>query len=432
MNTTSVTKATAAIVASRYNMGRSSQSAPPAQEYRDDPDAVSLHTTPDDYTYDDAPEITGLPPSYEDSEADSFSTAVAVPIRHVPPPTTRTDHSNPGFKNGKPIVYETTTYMESRYDTNPVLLEDIIRKCADVAPVPLVYIMGSHKETIKKGDKKETREVRDFRIVINIQRYLRRNFDDSDTSSMALVTVENGEKTHRGTIMKVRAPGAKQDIEVGSPKPTLTEWCHRYCASPRMLRIFRLRRVVTGFDEAHLKNRLEGVIRATNYRGRIDITFPLEDKNIDVYTSARINQWRLKTWVCWLFYLTFLWIFSWPFLFFATKRYAVVKAEWPFSIADANGNKVYTTVSEDQWFDKWHVAIRRLVLDRYEGEASEEMMNGVIARPADPPMPGTISTGHAGVDSAMGILTQGFQVARAIQNGGNLGRGIQGGWGYDC
>ncbi|KAJ4378178.1 hypothetical protein N0V83_001012 [Neocucurbitaria cava] len=411
-------------------MGRASRTGV-AEGYRDDPDAVSLHTTPDDYTYDDAPEITGLPPSYADSEADSSAAAV-VPIRHVPPPTTRTDHNNPGFRNGKPVVCETTTYMDPRYDTDPVFLEETIRSCAQSAPVPLVYIMGTHKETIKKGDKKETREITDFRIVVNLQRYLRRNFDDRDFSSMELVTVENGEKTHRGTITKVRAPGAKQDIEVGTQKATLTEWCHRYCASPRMLRTFRLRRIITGFDEVQLKNRIEGVIRATNYRGHINITFPIEDKNVDIYTSNRINQWRLKNWICWIFYLTFLWIFTWPYLFFATKRYAIVRAEWPFSFTDGHGNKTYTTVSEEQWFEKWHVAIRRLALDRYQGEASEEMMNGVIARPADPPMPGTVSTGHAGVDSAMGLLTQGFQVARAIQGGGNLGRGLQGGLGYDC
>lgn len=399
--------------------------------YRDDPDAVSLHTTPEDFTYDDAPEIDGLPPSYADSEVDS--SGAAIPIHHVPPPTTRTNHNSPAFRNGKPVVCETVTHMNRQIDQDPVLLESLIRDNAHQPPVPLIYIMGTHKETVKKGDKKETRQITDFRIVLNMQQYLRKNFNPQDSSSMALVTVENGEKTHRGTSIKCRAPGAKQDIEVGgTQKPTLTEWCHRYCASPRMLRIFRLRKVVTGLDETHLKNRLEGLIRSTNYRGHIAISFPVEDKNFDVYTSSRINAWRLKGWVCWVFYLTFLWVFAWPFLFFATKRYAVVRAEWPFSMTDAHGQKIYTTVSEEQWFERWHVALRRLVLDRFEGEANEEMMRGVISRPEDPPMPGTIRSGHAGIDNAVGILTQGFQVARALSNGDNLGRGLPGGWGYDC
>jgi hypothetical protein len=148
-----------------------------------------------------------------------------------------------------------------------------------------------------------------------------------------------------------------------------------------------------------------------------------------------VNAWRLKTWLRWVFYLTFLWIFSWPVLFFATRRYAIVKAEWPFSKTDSQRIKEYTTISEEKWVSEWHVAIRRLVLDRFEGEASEEMMRGVMQRDADPPMPGSISTGNVGIDNAVGFLSQGLQVARALSGGegiGGIGRGVQGGWGYDC
>lgn len=108
-----------------------------------------------------------------------------------------------------------------------------------------------------------------------------------------------------------------------------------------------------------------------------------------------------------------------------------MKAEWPFSKVDSQMIKEYTTVSEEEWVSKWQVAIRRLVLDRYEGEASEEMMRGVMERDADPPMPGTIRTGHAGVDGAVGFLSEGIRVARALSGGEGLGRGMQGGWGYD-
>lgn len=408
-------------------MGRATQ---PAEGYRDDPDAVSLHTTPDDYTYDDAPEISGLPPSYADSESESTA-AISVPhIRHVPPPTTKTNHNNPSFKNGKPVVIETVNHLDPQFDTDPGMLESIIRGYANTPPTPYIYIMGTHKETIKRGDKKETQHITDFRLVINMQRYLKEHPDRTSTCT-ALVTVGNGEKTHRGTILKCRAPGAKQDIEVGVIEPTLTEWCHRYCASPRMLRIFRLQRTIPGFDEQYLKNRIEGIISATNYRGHVSVTFPVEDRNLDIYTSNWVNRWRLNTWIRWAFYLSFLWIFTWPYLFFMTKRYAVVRAEWPFSLASSDGRKRYTSVSEEQWFERWQVAVRRLVLDRYQGEASEEMMLGVMERAEDPPMPGTIRTGHDGIDSAVGILSQGFRVARAIQGGGDIGRGVQGGWGYD-
>jgi hypothetical protein len=211
---------------------------PASAPYRDDPDAVSLHTTPDDYSYDDAPEA-GLPPSYADSQSSTSVADTAPVIHHVTPTSGRTDHSSyVQVKNGKPQVPETQIQSNPRYDADPVILEEAVRALATEAPYPLVYLMGTHRETVKRGDKKETKDITDFRIVIDLQRYIR-------TAEMTLRMVENGEKTYRGSITKCRAPGYKQDIEVGTPRPELREWCHRYCASPRMLRVFRLRRVVS-------------------------------------------------------------------------------------------------------------------------------------------------------------------------------------------
>jgi hypothetical protein len=409
-------------------MGRAPQ---PAKGYRDDPDAVSLHTTPDDYAYDDASEASGLPPSYADSESESTTAITAPIIRHVTPSTTRTDHNHPSFKHGNPVVEETVNLMDSQLDSDPLKLEEVILASAKTLPTPYIYIMGTHKETIKRGDKQETKHITDFRIVLNMQHYLTQGYPGRNPF-FSLHTPDNGEKTHRGSVMKCRAPGAEQDIEVGAPKPTLTEWCHRYCASPRLLRIFRLQRTVPGMDTMFLKNRIEGLITATNYRGHINITFPVEDRNLDIYTSNFVNRWRLNTWIRWAFYLSFLWIFTWPYLFFMTKRYAVVRAEWPFSVTNEHGRKTYISVSEEEWFEKWYVAVKRLVLDRYQGEANEDMMKGVMERPEDPPMPGTVRTGNEGFDNAVGMLTQGFQVARALSGSGgvNIGR-VQGGWGYD-
>jgi hypothetical protein len=205
--------------------------------YRDDPDALSLHTTPDDYEYDDAPEA-GLPPSYTESQGSSSVTGDAPVIHHITPTSGRTDHSSyVSVKNGKPQVPETQTQSNPRFDTDPVVLEETVRQLATEAPYPLVYLMGTHKEKVKRGDKTETKDITDFRIVIDLQHHIRR-------ANMSLKTVGNGEKTYRGSITKCRAPGHKQDIEVGALEPGLKEWCHRYCASARMLRIFRLRRIV--------------------------------------------------------------------------------------------------------------------------------------------------------------------------------------------
>jgi hypothetical protein len=409
------------------------------EEFRDDPDALSLHTTPDDYAYDDAAEIDGLPPSYADSEGESASAAPPPIIRHLPPPPDRSNRNHDQsyrLVGGKPKVCETQDIMDARYDSDPEYLEQGVGDFAKVPPNPLIYIIGTHKEAVRNGDKKEVKNITDFRIVLNMQEYLwRGRWEGEDATPMRLSTVSNGEKTYRGSFMKKRAPGVKQDIEVGTESPSLREWCHRYCASSSLLRTFRIRREVLGLDQVYLSKRIEGLIRSTGYRGHLNITFPVEDKNVDIYTQNRINQWRLKTWVCWIFYLTFLWIFTWPYLFFATKRYAIVKAEWLFSRVDDNGEKVYATISEEEWFERWHVGIRRYVLEGFEGEATYSRLQGVINRPADPPRPGRVSTGHAGfdnagVDNAVGFLQQGFRVASAISRGDPMA-GLQDGWGYD-
>src|SRR4051794_19542138 len=103
MSTSFVTQSTAIVASRATNMSKATRATP--AEYRDDPDAVSLHTTPDEYEYHDALEISGSPPSYADSEAGSA--AAGVPIRHVTPPTTRTNHDSPSFTGGKPNVCET-------------------------------------------------------------------------------------------------------------------------------------------------------------------------------------------------------------------------------------------------------------------------------------------------------------------------------------
>ncbi|OCL14183.1 hypothetical protein AOQ84DRAFT_359132 [Glonium stellatum] len=411
-------------------MGRPTR---PTEAYRDDPDALSLHTQPE-FDYDDAPEISGMPPAYTDDEA----APTRLPIRHMPPATSpgHTSSTQLGLDklaSVRMINGVETIVGDSRCDTDPVYLEERIRHFAQFPPRPLIVIQGSHTETTRRGDKKETKTITDFKITLDLEIYLRPNFDTTNSERMHLDTVENNEKTYRGSFMKSKAPFSGQDVEANTAPPKLTEWCHRYCASTSKLRIFRLERVVYGLDQTLLKNRLEGLIRSTGYRGHTSISFPVENRAVDIYSTSRPNQWRLTPWIRWLFYLTFLWLFAWPYLLLATTRYTVVRAVWPFSSAgSASGPRAYTTISEEQWFERWYVGVRRLVLDRFQGEASAQMLAGVIERPADPPVPGRIRTGHQGVDAAVGLLQTGLRVASDIQRGNVFGGDTQGGWGGDC
>ncbi|KAF5566880.1 hypothetical protein FPHYL_3570 [Fusarium phyllophilum] len=441
-------------------------SPPSPKPYRDDPDAVSLHTTAGEPSYahveddvlngDDAP-----PPAYHDTptlesstptmagidsteiEEELLQTGVTQPESHIAFASNRIGQKRTRIGN------EVNAVRDPRSDADPAFLEKWVRTMARFPPSPYINITGTHKETKRDSDGKSKREeVTDFRIMVNLQNYLYPNFIVNTLGNSTLKTVESGEKTYRGTVLKKRQDGVKGDIEVGHAKPTLKEWCHRYCAKAAGTKVyvstlgsssflmssrFRLTRTVTGIDETLFRNSLTNYVRTSNYKGNLTIEFPVADRAVDIYSSNRLNTWRLTTWICWIFYLTFLWIFSWLILFFITKRYQVVSAEWPFSLTDANGQKRYTTVSEQQWVDLYGPAIKQLCLDRYEGLAGDAFLNQVLER-------GDANTRNEGVDTraAMGVAAAAFQGGRfnAVSGARSLMRiagasSDQIGWGFD-
>lgn len=199
-------------------------------------------------------------------------------------------------------------------------------------------------------------------------------------------------------------------------------------------RRFRLSRTVTGLDEKLFRSRLVGLIRSTNYKGHLDIEFPVADRAVDIFSSNRLNTWRLKTWIRWLFYLTLLWIFSWPVLFFTTKRYHVVRAEWPFSQVDADGQKRYTTVSEEQWISRYGPAVKQLCLDRYEGLAGDSYLNQVLERGESRQSNEPQIDGRAAMSAAAAAFQGGrFNAASSVSSLMRFAGGSndQVGWGFD-
>ncbi|KAM0419040.1 hypothetical protein ACHAPT_011979 [Fusarium lateritium] len=411
----------------------------PSRGFRDDPDALSLHTTDGD-NYTDAhhaavdSDTTGLTAPAEArtvtvQEGDSYYTGVSEPETHIARTSWRLGDKRTRVGN------EVIQLQDKRSDADPGFLESWVRLIAKLPPSPYIHIVGTHKETKRGKDGKKSREdVTDFRIMVSLQNYLWPNFDPNGPSEMTLTTVESGEKTYRGTVLKKRAPGAKGDIEVGHDRPNLKEWCHRYCAKATTTKVFRLSRTVTGLNEDLFQSRLEGLIRSTNYKGKLAIEFPVADRAVDIYSSNRLNTWRLTTWICWIFYLTFLWIFSWPVLFFTTKRYHVVRAEWPFSKIGPQGQKMYTTVSEEQWISRYGPAIKQLCLDRYDGLAGDSYLNEVLDRGETPQSNQPQIDGQA----ALGVAAAAFQGGRfnAVSGANSLMRFMGGsndqvGWGFN-
>ncbi|TEA21978.1 hypothetical protein C8034_v006107 [Colletotrichum sidae] len=389
-------------------------------------DAYSLHTNDPYFDNPDASSSTAaaldLPPSYSDD-----------PTTETSPSSLLADEAGPSpnlFRRDAQTGAE--IHFSRRLDTDPAYLEAHIESLAQAPPRPFVRVRGSHSESVRKrDDKTENKTVVDFDLRLDLTPFLYRDIN-ARQSWRDLRTPDNFSKVRRGTVYPTRAPGfggsSAGGVVEGSKPPTLREWCHRYCASHAGLKTFTLSRTVTGFDDdERLKARLEDLVRATHYRGRIDVSFPVNDARVDIYNTCRVNRWRFTSWVRWFFYLTFLWLFAWPYLFFRTKRFEVVEAEWPFSRRKrdpATGKVVgreYVTVSEDQWYNMWARAIHRAILERRQGELDQRDLRDAEGRQDTSfedvlaGMDGETSRGlvRAGV-SAMNVVNRHF------------------GWGGDC
>jgi hypothetical protein len=371
----------------------------------------------DDY---DTPQLQNddLPPLYDDLDqaGQSSSTApllAAQPsIPAVRPPTCVS--AAPFSEDPNSGVWYV---LDSRLDADPEILGMHIQRWATIPPRPSVRIYGSHQHTYDNRGKQERRTVTDFDISVELTPWLFSDAANLD-SWRELRTVENGERARRGTVLPTRAPGAVRGIVLGTDaKPTLAEWCHRYCASHAGLKCFVLRRTVVGFDQQRVREKLVTLVRAANYRGAVSVTFPMKSDRVEVYNDCRTNAWRLTPWIWWLCALTLMFILTWPYLLLRTKKFDVVVAEWPFSKPTADGSRAFVSISEDQWYNMWGRAIGRAVLERRQGALDQQDLVAADG-PDFMPIPD-----FAAVGGAAGFLRASVNAMNAVNR--------QFGWGYD-
>lgn len=390
---------------------------PASPTLRPGDDAVSLHTQPGDRLLldDDAPELgdedlpgdfpgdDDLPPLYDEVADNSRSLLI--------PPSSATTIAAFKKDDNTGIEY----FLDSRLDTDPKFLEDHLKVWATSPPRPYVQLVGTHNESTHKKGKTEKKTVTDFDVRVELTPYL---YSDAvhGTCWRELRPVENDKKVRRGTILRKKAPGTTQGVQLGPHTPSLAEWCHRYCAQHAGLKRFTLKREMVGFDADRLKEKLEGLIRSTNYHGHVSIKFPVRDEYVEVYNECKTNQWRLTNWIFWLVALTATFIFTWPYLFFRTKRFEVAVAEWRFSKPGTDGRRQYVSISEDQWYNMWGRALNRAVLERRQGVLDQQDL--LAAEGA-----GEISLGNAAADTAIAIVRAGVGAMNEVNR--------QFGWGYD-
>ncbi|CAK7566046.1 MAG: hypothetical protein SEPTF4163_003979 [Sporothrix epigloea] len=421
-----------------------------------DADALSLHSTHQDTDFDrvgsstsrsinrhaafldaddDAPELfldnDDLPPLYSDvvnqAEQDGTPPQSATPSRtghvHNSPNTGRFRY--PSTIAGEPQKWRYDVALPSggsTLDNDVQQLVRTVKKWAQIPPRPYVQLRGTHSQTVDKDGKKETREVVDFDVKVELTPYL---YSDprSYQSWCTLRTPDDCERTRRGTVFRCQAPGLRGPPRLGdverADKPSLEDWCRRYCEDTSKLRTFQLERRMTGFDYKRVRSMMETLVGRTNYRGRLQVSFPVDEVGQVYYSEHRFNHWRLSRWIQALCVLTLMIVFTWPYLFFATKRYQVVTVDWPFSRFTDQGRKEYVSLSEEQWYNLWARAITNGVLGKRQATLDQEDL-----RRAEGAEPTFSSTGNTTVDGALGFVRAGINAMNQVNR--------QMGWGGDC
>ncbi|KAF2150389.1 hypothetical protein K461DRAFT_213329, partial [Myriangium duriaei CBS 260.36] len=265
--------------------------------------------------------------------------------------------------------------LDSRIDHDPSLLEKLVRNWAAKPPRPFVRLYGQHTErkTKERDGRSENTNVTDFDIKLDLTPYLHPP-TGTRWENYELCTVENDEKAKRGSVFRKRAPGYSSSYKNLTllSTPTITEWCHMYCASHAELKVFQLKRKIIGFDKDRFKKHIERLVSKTNYRGHLRIEFPIQNEVTEVWNDCKMNHWRQTKWIYAVFYITMLWILAWPYLFLRTKKYETVSSVWHYSRLDWQGKRSYATISEDQVFNIWSKAISRAVLSRRQGCLDQE------------------------------------------------------------
>ncbi|PHH71764.1 hypothetical protein CDD80_5007 [Ophiocordyceps camponoti-rufipedis] len=362
---------------------------PSSAPYRDDPAATDNDDDDDDE----------LPPLY--SEHDEYHDEGPL-VDPLVPPGTGPLVSPFGHDSEGAVAY----YMDRRLDSDPVFLADHIRRLAVVPPRPSVRLRGTHRQRRRRaGDNSHVTGgddvVVDFDIRIELTHLLYADIRRQQ-AWRALVTAGNFEKVRRGTVFPDRAPGfggaPGGDVERDGV-PGLEQWCHRFCASPARLRCFSLERRIVGWDWDLLRRRLEGLVRASNYRGHAVVSFPIGNAQADIYSDCRPNRWRLTGWIRFIFYASLLFLITWPWLFLRTRRWETVAAEWYVSMpTSVPGRRQYAAgVSEERWYALWAPAIQRAMLDRRDGLLDQGDLERARSEVAG-----------AGVGAAMGVVDRSF------------------------
>ncbi|KAL8684675.1 MAG: hypothetical protein Q9218_008194 [Villophora microphyllina] len=390
-------------------MGKIAGSKPPPGVYRDDPDRDDAASTSSAVLMEDVEYPESDLPAYEDvptvvapaqsryHETQSYLIQPELPKSHL-----SRDES-------------TTATHYPLYSQDAGFLGQMLQDQAKYPPTFTARMVGTHTETRRTKEKQEKVTVTDFDVRLDMTHLLVPNATTPPSLLQhGFETPSPGIKAYRGH--RIKTASAAESAEDADA------YIDSYVSSPFPVRSFTLNRRIIYHDSAALEALMTSLVGSTNYRGHLKVSFPITHRRVTVCSPCWQNDYREKTWLRWIFYLTFLWIFSWPYLWFVTRRWEVVTAVFPYSCAPDCGSRKFVTKSEHAFFQEWRASIRRAVTGKKQGWIDEEYK--LATEEAGPDgfarMP---STGNATADGALGFLRQAVNVGRDVA--------MAGGWGAD-
>lgn len=256
-----------------------------------------------------------------------------------------------------------------------------------IFPTYACMIKGSHTEEERSWEYRngKNHETRSSRTVIDFEFKIDMTFGVWDLKQGNLKVVPPGESIYRGGRFKdsgvvrseatgnlVYAAGTSgEHVDGGIGLETVRDICYRYCNDKSTLKEFVMKKTTPGYDEDRLRAVFQDAVRSTGYIGDLDITFVHTRHKVIIQPDNKLSRLRTTWYVRWFFYLTLLFLISWPILFLTTKKYHLIQSEWPtyrleWSQADGTYKKVFK-VSEERWGADWWDAIRWAAMSGRKG-----------------------------------------------------------------
>ncbi|RPA86558.1 hypothetical protein BJ508DRAFT_411234 [Ascobolus immersus RN42] len=256
-----------------------------------------------------------------------------------------------------------------------------------IFPTYACVIKGSHTEEeisweYRNGKNHETRS---SRTVVDFEFKIDMTFGVWNLTQGNLEVVPPGESVYRGGrfkdsgVVRSEATGhlvysqlaAGEHVDGGIGLETVRDICYRYCKDKSTLKEFVMTKTTPGYNHERLRAVFQDAVRSTGYIGDLDISFVWTRHKVIIQPDNRISRLRTTWYVRWFFYITFLFLITWPILFLTTKKYHLIRSVWPtykseWVESEGTYRKMFK-ISEEKWGSEWWDAVRWAAMSGRKG-----------------------------------------------------------------